>query len=78
MDKRDLLFASLLATASFSVFGHGDDGLQQYDTSELLEISGTVVGYEARDPQSLLFVDVVENGKTTRWTVVGGRSAGIA
>ena len=53
-------------------------GLDDYDTTLMIELKGKVVGFELIDPHSLLYVDVGnEDGTTTAWVVEGGAAHGI-
>ena len=53
-------------------------GLEGYDTDNVIELNGTVVGFELMDPHSMLFVDVINQDATvTRWVVEGGAASGI-
>ena len=53
-------------------------GLEGYDTSASIELTGSVVGFELMDPHSLLFVDVANSdGTVTSWSVEGGSASGI-
>ncbi len=53
-------------------------GLDEFDTTRVVELKGTVVGFELIDPHSLLYVDVKnEDGTVTGWVVEGGAAHGI-
>ena len=53
-------------------------GLDEYDTTAVIELKGKVVGFELIDPHSLLFVDVEnEDGTVTAWVIEGGAAHGI-
>ena len=53
-------------------------GLDAYDTTRLIEISGLVVEFRPMDPHSLLVVETVnDNGVVTIWEVEGGSASGI-
>ena len=53
-------------------------GLDEYDTTAIIELKGKVVGFELIDPHSLLYVDVENaDGSTTAWVVEGGAAHGI-
>ncbi len=79
MNKRYLL--RVLLGLSFALtlnplYAH--HGLMEYDTSKLIELKGTVVGFEPMDPHSLLYVDAEEDGSLFSWVIEGGRAHGIA
>ncbi len=53
-------------------------GLDEYDTTLMIELKGKVVGFKLIDPHSLLYVDVEnEDGSVTGWVVEGGAAHGI-
>ncbi len=53
-------------------------GLNEYDTTSVIELKGKVVGFKLIDPHSLLYVDVEnEDGTVTAWVVEGGAAHGI-
>ena len=64
-----------LALSSGSLSAH--HGLNEYDTDQLLELQGTVVGFELQEPHSLLYVAVEKDGQTVTWAIEGGSGAGI-
>lgn len=70
------IFIGLSLTLPLSPL-HAHHGMLEYDTGRLLELKGTVVGFELLDPHSLLYVDVEEDGKLVSWTIEGGKANGI-
>ena len=64
-----------LALSSGSLSAH--HGLNEYDTDQLLELQGTVVGFKLQDPHSVLYVAVEKDGQTLTWAIEGGSGAGI-
>lgn len=67
------IFAVLLG---FPVFAH--HGTTGYDTSKLVVLEGTVIGYELNDPHSFLFVKVIDqSGRIVKWEIEGGAGSGI-
>ncbi|HBN13953.1 MAG: hypothetical protein CMQ46_03105 [Gammaproteobacteria bacterium] len=53
-------------------------GLDNFDQSTLLTLQGKVVGFELRDPHSVLFVEVANaDGSVTAWAIEGGAARGI-
>ncbi len=53
-------------------------GLDEFDTTVVIELKGTVVGFELIDPHSLLYVDVQnQDGTTTAWVIEGGAAHGV-
>ncbi len=70
------IFIGLSLTLPLSpLYAH--HGMLGYDTGRLLELKGTVVGFELLDPHSLLYIDVEEDGKLVSWTIEGGKANGI-
>lgn len=70
------IFIGLSLTLPLSPL-HAHHGMLEYDTGRLLELKGTVVGFELLDPHSLLYIDVEEDGKLVSWTIEGGKANGI-
>lgn len=79
MDKiRKLKAGVLVSAALFTASALAHHGLGEYDETRLLHIEGKVVGFELKDPHSLLFVDVENpNGSVTSWVIEGGAARGI-
>lgn len=68
------LILTLVSTASASAH-HGLDG---FDQTNLIELEGRVVGFELRDPHSVLFIEVENpDGSRTEWEIEGGAARGV-
>ena len=66
--------AVLLSTSSSTAHPNPD----LYDLSSPMELNGKVVGFELKNPHSILYVDVThEDGTVTSWAVEGGAARGI-
>ena len=69
--------AVILATVS-TVSATAHHGLEGFDQTSLIELEGRVVGFELRDPHSVLFVEVENpDGSRTAWEIEGGAARGI-
>lgn len=65
----------LLNTSNLAAHPNGE----LYDLDSPIELNGKVVGFELKDPRSILFVDVTnKDGSVTSWAVEGGASRGVA
>ncbi|MCB1669771.1 MAG: DUF6152 family protein [Gammaproteobacteria bacterium] len=67
---------AMFLIGSSVVYAH--HGLESYDTGQLIEFEGKVVGFRLMDPHSILVVEVeASDGAKVVWEVEGGRAAGI-
>ncbi|MDH7943373.1 DUF6152 family protein [Pseudohongiella sp. SYSU M77423] len=73
--SRSMVFLLMILTPLSATAHHG---LGSYDQSNVLTLKGKVVGFELRDPHSLLFVEVANpDGSATVWAIEGGAARGI-
>jgi hypothetical protein len=79
MNKTVKVTTAILAAATlFTVSAVAHHGLGEYDQSRLIHLEGKVVGFELKDPHSLLFVDVENaDGSVTSWAIEGGAARGV-
>ena len=74
-----ILFSFLVCGVCLNVpnlIAHPNGDLQDLESS--IEINGKVVGFELKDPRSILFVDVRnDDGTVTSWAVEGGAARGV-
>jgi hypothetical protein len=79
MNKNTKVLTAILVSAMlFAVSAVAHHGLGEYDQTRLIRLEGRVVGFELKDPHSLLFVDVENpDGSVTSWIIEGGAAQGV-
>ena len=75
MNKSASLFLFFLVSISTATAHHG---LDNYNTTELVEFEGRVIDFRLMDPHSILVVETENsNGTISTWEIEGGSASGI-
>lgn len=70
--------AALIVTMISTACASAHHGLDAFDQTEVIELEGRVVGFELRNPHSVLFIEVGNpDGSRTAWEIEGGAARGI-